>query len=67
MTWTLPQFHAGRIRKRPGRPSQDSYRQWTEHELMQLRTFKEMKIKYRVAADVLGRSYQSVKAMGAKL
>jgi hypothetical protein len=34
---------------------------------MQLRTFKGMKIKYRVIAEVLGRSHQSVKAMGAKL
>lgn len=34
---------------------------------MQLKAFKDMKIKYRTAAEVLKRSYQSVKAMGAKL
>ena len=67
MNWTLEQFHSGRICKRAGRPSQDEYRYWTDHEIMQLKKFKQARIKYRTAAEVLGRSYQSVKAMGAKL
>jgi len=65
--WKAEQFHSGCIRRRAGRPSQDDYRYWSEEELRQLQLLKDMKIKYRVAADVLGRSYQSVKAMGAKL
>lgn len=67
MNWTIEQFHSGQIRRRPGRPSQDEYRYWSEEELRYLKLLKDMKVKYRTAAQVLRRSYQSVKAMGAKL
>ena len=65
--WELTDFMRGAGRKRSGRPSQDEYRYWSEEELRQLKLLKDMKVKYRTAAEVLRRSYQSVKAMGAKL
>lgn len=67
MNWTQEQFFSGRIRRRAGRPSQDAYQYWNEDEKEIVKSFKQHHGGYRLAAQLLGRSYQSVKAIGAKL
>lgn len=67
MEWKIAQFYTGQIRKRPGRPSQDAYEYWNEDEKEIVRSFKRHHGGYRLAAQLLGRSYQSVKAIGARL
>ena len=66
-TWTLPQFLKEAPRRRPGRPSQERYDYWTPEELAIVAKHKGVRGGYRRAAQVLGRTYQSVKAKGAKL
>ena len=67
MKWTQEQFYRGAIRKRSGRPSQDDYKYWGAEELAIVESFKKHHGGYRLAAQLLGRSYQSVKAKGAQL
>ena len=67
MKWELNQFINGRIHKRPGRPSQEAYAYWRPDELEVLRACKGRRGGYRVAAQLLGRSWQSCKAKGASL
>lgn len=65
--WELTDFMRGTGRKRAGRPSQDDYKYWGDEEMIIVKSFKKHHGGYRLAAQLLGRSYQSVKAMGAKL
>jgi len=67
MNWTLQQFHQGAIRRRAGRPSQEQYQFWTNEEKAIVAAHKGKYGGYRAAAQLLGRTYQSVKAMGAQL
>ncbi len=67
MTWKLEQFTSAPIRRRAGRPSQESYSFWRADELDVLKACKGRRGGYRVAAQLLGRSWQSCKAKGAQL
>lgn len=66
-TWALSQFLQGTPRRRAGRPSQEQYQFWTEEEKAVVAAHKGKYGGYRRAAQALGRTYQSVKAMGAQL
>ena len=64
--WRLEQFRfVGR--KRGGRPAQQEYRPWTPEELAAVAAAKGNYGAYRALAEQLGRSYLSVKHMGARL
>ena len=67
MKWSIEQFTRAPVRRRAGRPSQDSYAFWQPDELDVLRACKGRRGGYRVAAQLHGRSWQSCKAKGASL
>lgn len=67
MSWAIEQFMSAPARKRAGRTHQQSYSYWRPDELEVLCACKAKRGGYRVAAQLLGRSWQSCKAKGAQL